>query len=34
MHGTQGLFPIVNGGEPPDLRCFVFLHIAAASMVS
>jgi putative oxidoreductase len=28
-HGTQALFPIVNGGEVAVLYCFVFLYIAA-----
>jgi putative oxidoreductase len=28
-HGTQALFPIVNGGELAVLYCFVFLYIAA-----
>ncbi|MDF2458344.1 MAG: DoxX family protein [Nitrospira sp.] len=29
VHGTQALFPIVNGGELAALYCFVFLYIAA-----
>ncbi len=29
MHGMQGLFPIVNGGELAALYCFAFLFIAA-----
>jgi putative oxidoreductase len=28
-HGTQALFPIVNGGEMAALYCFVFLFISA-----
>lgn len=28
-HGTQGLFPIANGGETIVLYCFIFLFIAA-----
>ncbi|WP_447979988.1 DoxX family protein [Candidatus Nitrospira bockiana] len=28
-HGTQALFPIINGGELAALYCFVFLFIAA-----
>lgn len=28
-HGTNGLFPIVNGGELAALYCFVFLMISA-----
>lgn len=28
-HGTQALFPLVNGGEMAALYCFVFLYIAA-----
>ena len=28
-HGTQALFPIVNGGELAALYCFVFLFIAS-----
>ena len=27
-HGSQGAFPIVNGGETIALYCFVFLFIA------
>ena len=27
-HGTQGLFPIANGGELVALYCFIFLFIA------
>ena len=30
MHGTQGLFPIINRGELAALYCFVFLYISAA----
>ncbi len=30
VHGTQGLFPIVNGGETIALYCFVFLYLMAA----
>ncbi len=28
-HGTNALLPILNGGEPAVLYCFVFLFIAA-----
>ncbi len=28
-HGTEALFPLVNGGELAALYCFVFLFIAA-----
>ena len=28
-HGSQGFFPIANGGEIIALYCFVFLYIAA-----
>lgn len=28
-HGTKALLPIMNGGEPAMLYCFVFLYIAA-----
>ena len=28
-HGSQGLFPILNGGELAIMNCFVFLYIAA-----
>jgi putative oxidoreductase len=27
-HGSQGFFPILNGGELAALYCFVFLYIA------
>src|SRR3546814_16594553 len=27
MHGSKGLYPIVNGGETIALYCFVFLFI-------
>lgn len=27
-HGTQGLFPIANGGEIIALYCFIFLFVA------
>jgi putative oxidoreductase len=30
VHGGQGLYPILNGGELIALYCFVFLYIAAA----
>ncbi|MGZ9098948.1 MAG: DoxX family protein [Brevundimonas sp.] len=30
VHGTQSLFPILNGGELIALYCFVFLYLAAA----
>ena len=29
MHGSQGFFPIANGGELIALYCFIFLFIAA-----
>lgn len=29
VHGTGGLYPIVNGGELIALYCFIFLFIAA-----
>ncbi|RYD46260.1 MAG: DoxX family protein, partial [Sphingomonadales bacterium] len=29
VHGSQGLYPIVNGGELIALYCFIFLFIAA-----
>ena len=29
-HETQGVFPILNGGEGAILYCFAFLYIAAA----
>jgi putative oxidoreductase len=29
-HGSQGLYPILNGGELAILYCFIFLYIAAA----
>ena len=28
MHGSKGLYPIVNGGETIILYCFIFLFIA------
>jgi putative oxidoreductase len=28
-HGTKGFIPMVNGGEPAVIYCFVFLMIAA-----
>lgn len=28
-HGTQGVFPLTNGGELAVLYCFVFLFISA-----
>ncbi len=28
-HGSQGFFPITNGGETIALYCFIFLFIAA-----
>ena len=30
IHGTQNLFPILNGGETIALYCFVFLYLMAA----
>jgi putative oxidoreductase len=30
VHGGQGLFPILNGGETIALYCFVFLYFVAA----
>ncbi|SKB43769.1 DoxX family protein [Sphingopyxis flava] len=29
VHGSQGLYPIANGGETIALYCFIFLFIAA-----
>jgi len=29
VHGTQGMYPIANGGEIIALYCFIFLYIAA-----
>ncbi len=29
VHGTEALFPLVNGGELAALYCFVFLFISA-----
>lgn len=29
IHGSQGLYPIANGGETIVLYCFLFLYIAA-----
>ena len=29
VHGMQALLPVMNGGEPAALYCFVFLFIAA-----
>ena len=29
-HAGQGFFPVLNGGEPAVLFCFIFLYIAAA----
>ncbi len=28
-HGTNSLFPLINGGEPAVVFCFVFLFISA-----
>ena len=30
VHGMQGFFPILNGGETIALYCFVFLYLCAA----
>ncbi|HEY1224922.1 MAG TPA: DoxX family protein [Brevundimonas sp.] len=30
IHGAQGVFPILNGGETIALYCFVWLYIATA----
>ena len=30
VHAPQGLFPLVNRGEPAVLLCFVFLYMAAS----
>jgi putative oxidoreductase len=30
VHGVNGFFPILNGGELAALYCFVFLYICAA----
>ena len=29
-HGSKGFYPLLNGGEPAMLFCFIFLYIAAA----
>lgn len=29
-HAPRGLFPVLNGGEPAVLYCFLFLYVAAA----
>ena len=29
VHGTQALFPLLNGGELAVLYCFLFLYISA-----
>ncbi len=29
-HAPKGFFPILNGGEPAVLYCFVLLYLAAA----
>lgn len=29
-HGPKSLYPLLNGGEPAVLFCFIFLYIAAA----
>jgi putative oxidoreductase len=29
-HAGSGFFPVLNGGEPAMLFCFIFLYIAAA----
>lgn len=29
-HAPRGVFPLVNGGEPAVLYCFIFLYLAAA----
>ena len=30
IHGMQGVFPILNGGETIALYCFVWLYVATA----
>lgn len=30
VHAPRGFFPVVNGGEPAVLLCFVFLYLSAA----
>ncbi len=30
VHAPQSFWPILNGGEPPVLLCFIFLYLAAA----
>lgn len=30
VHGTKGLYPATNGGEPALLFCFIFLYLACA----
>ncbi|MNR49982.1 hypothetical protein D3C85_1694390 [compost metagenome] len=29
-HAPKGLFPLLHGGEPAALFCFIFLYLAAA----
>jgi putative oxidoreductase len=30
VHAPQSFWPILSGGEPPVLLCFIFLYLAAA----
>lgn len=30
VHGSKGLYPATNGGEPALLFCFIFLYLACA----
>lgn len=30
MHAPQGFWPVLNGGEPPVLYCFIFLYFVFA----
>ncbi len=30
VHGSKGLYPALNGGEPALLFCFIFLFLACA----
>ncbi|MGH7631964.1 MAG: DoxX family protein [Gemmatimonadales bacterium] len=30
VHAPQNFWPILSGGEPPVLLCFIFLYLAAA----
>ena len=30
VHSPQSFWPILSGGEPPVLFCFIYLYLAAA----